>query len=229
VAARSCRFACAALAAVLWLGSVTSGEEVAGQAAAATSSAPRADGWKPLFDGKTLKDWQITNFGGQGEVYVEDGEIRLERGSPLTGITYLGQTPRCNYELRLEAKRISGHDFFGTVTFPVNDSYCSFVLGGWGGALVGISCIDGHDASENPTTKYLRLESDRWYRVRIQVRPARILVWIDDQQVVELDTTGRKLSTRIEVSLCEPLGISSFETVAGLRGIQWRELPGEEK
>src|SRR5215208_958861 len=46
---------------------------------------------RALFDGRTLDDWQITNFGGEGEVYVEDGQLILSSGSPLTGVTYKGK------------------------------------------------------------------------------------------------------------------------------------------
>ncbi|MGM0486275.1 MAG: 3-keto-disaccharide hydrolase [Planctomycetota bacterium] len=181
--------------------------------------------WKPLFDGKTLKDWEITDFGGEGEVVVKDGVIEMGMGSPLTGITYLGKIPTCDYEVRVEAMRIEGIDFFSTVTFPVNDSFCSLVVGGWAGPVVGISCVDSFDASENETTTYHKLESKKWYRVRIRVRKNRIQAWIDDKEVVDLETAGRKLSTRAEVSLNEPFGLACYQTRAGIRKIELRKLP----
>ena len=184
--------------------------------------------WKQLFDGRTLKDWQITKFGGQGDVFVDNGVIQLERGSSLTGITYLQTLPRHNYEVRVEAMRMDGNDFFSTVTFPAGEACCSLVVGGWGGALVGISSVDSMDASENETTTYHKFESKRWYQIRIRVRKHRIEAWIDDKQVVNLDTVKRKLSTRIEVSLNEPFGLSTWETAAGIRKIELRELSPEE-
>jgi hypothetical protein len=74
--------------------------------------------WKPLFDGKTLEGWKVTDFGGQGAVEVEDGSIVLGMGSPLTGITYQREFPKCDYEIKLQARRLEGVDFFSTVTFP---------------------------------------------------------------------------------------------------------------
>ena len=56
-----------------------------------------------LFDGKTLGHWKITDFGGQGNVYVKDGSIFLERGQDMTGITWAGPLIRTNYEITLEA------------------------------------------------------------------------------------------------------------------------------
>ena len=40
-----------------------------------------------LFDGKTLRGWKPSPFGGHGDVEVEDGKIVLGFGEPLTGIT----------------------------------------------------------------------------------------------------------------------------------------------
>ena len=181
--------------------------------------------WKPLFDGKTLEGWKVTNFGGEGEVTVKDGQIVMEFGSSMTGITYSGEFPKTNFEISLEAMRVDGNDFFCGLTFPVADSHCSFILGGWGGAIVGLSSIDGHDASENETTQYKRFESDQWYKVRVRVTPERIEAWIDDKAVVDQDIAGRKITTRREVDLSKPLGISAYETRAVLRKLQYRELP----
>lgn len=197
-------------------------------AAETTCSSETLDGdasrWQALFDGKTLKNWKITRFGGEGQVIVEDGVIEMGMGSPLTGITYIEQMPTCDYEVRVEAMRIDGIDFFSTVTFPVKDSSCSLVVGGWAGAVVGISSIDRYDASENETTTYQRFESKKWYMIRIRVRDDRIQAWIDDKQVVDLDTSGHTLSTRAEVSLSQPLGIACYQTRAGIRRIEMRKL-----
>jgi 3-keto-disaccharide hydrolase len=184
--------------------------------------------WKPLFDGKTLEGWKITNFGGEGDVEASDGKILMDFGSSLTGITYDGEFPKTNYEIRLEAKRVDGNDFFCGMTFPVADSHCSFILGGWGGAVVGLSSIDGNDASQNETTQYKRFETDQWYKIRLRVKPKRIEAWIDGKVWVDQDIVDRKISTRGEVDLSKPFGICAWETRAELRKIQIRELgPGE--
>ena len=190
----------------------------------ANQPAEKGPQWQRMFDGKTLKDWKITNFGGEGEVFVRDGVIIMEMGSSLTGINYLGKMPTSNYEVRVEAKRIDGIDFFSTVTFPVNDDFCSLVVGGWAGPVVGISCINGSDASENETTSYHKFEEDQWYTILIRVRRDRISAWIDKKQVVDLSTKGRKFSTRAEVSLSEPFGLTCFETISAIRRVDMRPL-----
>src|SRR5438094_358758 len=109
--------------------------------------------WKSLFNGKDLEGWKSTKFGGEGEVIVEKGAIILDRGSEMTGVTYTGKVPKNNYELVVEAQRLDGFDFFAGATFPVGDEFASFIPGGWGGGVTGISSINGRDASENETTQ----------------------------------------------------------------------------
>src|SRR5438045_3477627 len=66
---------------------------------------------KPLFDGKTLKGWEITDFAGHGEVKVADQKLILEMGV-MTGVTYTNPVPKMNYEIELDAMRVDGDDFF---------------------------------------------------------------------------------------------------------------------
>ena len=180
--------------------------------------------WRALFDGKTLSGWKKTNFGGENEVYVENENIVLEAGYPLTGITFKDDFPKTNYAISLEAQKVDGIDFFCGLTFPVADSHCSFIVGGWAGGVVGISSIDGKDASENETTTYMKFESKKWYKIRVRVTEDHLAAWIDDKQIVDQSLVGRKVSTRAEVDLSTPLGISTFETKAFLRRLQYRPL-----
>ncbi len=183
--------------------------------------------WKSLFDGRSLKGWKATQFGGEGQIDVVDGRIVMHSGNPMTGITWVGDVPKIDYELTLEAMRVDGSDFFCGLTFPVGDSPCSFIVGGWGGGVVGLSSIDGSDASENETTKYQEFESGRWYAVRLKVTKQKIEAWLDKKQMVNLDTKDRKISVRLEVELSRPLGIACYNTTAALRDIKLRKLPAD--
>src|SRR5437899_865547 len=98
--------------------------------------------WLPLFDGKSLQGWRETPFTGRGPVRLEKGTIVLGAGMPMTGVTWTESFPRSNYEFRFEGMRLQGNDFFASVTFPVGDSFCTFVTGGWGGDIVGLSSLD---------------------------------------------------------------------------------------
>lgn len=184
-----------------------------------------AEDWRVLFDGKTLNSWKSTNFGGEGEVYVKDGQLILERGVTLTGVTWAGgDLPHMNYEISLEAVKLEGNDFFCGLTFPVKESNCSLIAGGWGGGVVGLSSLDGFDASENETTRTMAFEHGRWYRIRVRVTANKIEAWIDEDKVVDVETARRHISIRPEVELSRPLGIAAWITKAALRNIKIRQL-----
>jgi hypothetical protein len=182
------------------------------------------DGWKYLFDGESLEGWQITNFGTEGPVNISGNNIILGMGDGCTGITWTGNFPKMDYEVSLEAKKISGNDFFCGMTFPVSNTYCSFIVGGWGGPVVGLSTIDGHDASENETRTLKKFEHDKWYKIRLKVSGQKIEAWIDDEKIVDFNTEGHEIDIRPEVSLSKPFGICSWITTAALKKIQLREL-----
>ncbi len=180
--------------------------------------------WRRLFDGKSLKGWKLTNFGGEGPVEVKNGRIEMDFGSSMTGITYDGKLPKTDYEVSLEAMKVDGTDFFCALTFPVGDSHCSLVGGGWAGAVVGLSSIDGRDASENDTTRYMTFKPKKWYTIRVRVTPVSIQAWIDGKRVVNQNIEGKTVSTRNEVVLSKPLGVSAWETRSALREIKIRPL-----
>jgi hypothetical protein len=197
-------------------------------APAAPAPAPAAEPARLLFDGRALAPWRATGFGGDGEVRVANGELQLAEGDPMTGVTWAGAPlPTVDYEIALEAQRRSGGDFFCGLTFPVGDAALSLIVGGWGGTVVGLSSLDGEDASENETTRSMTFETGRWYRVRVRVTSGRVTAWIDDERVVDARTTGRTLSVRAEVEGSRPLGIATWNTGAALRTITLRRLvPG---
>jgi hypothetical protein len=184
---------------------------------------------RTLFDGKTLKNWKVTDFAGHGEVKVEDGKLILLYGETLTGVTWAGAAlPRENYEIHLQAMRVDGNDFFCGLTFPVGKDPCSFILGGWGGGVIGLSSLDGYDASENETTQYQEFKSGRWHDVRLRVTPAAIRVWLDKKKIIDVDRAKRKISIRPEVELSKPLGIASWQTTAAIRDLTLRPLSPQE-
>ena len=182
-------------------------------------------GWQPLFDGKTLTNWQSTKFGGEGTVKVENGQIVLPAGRTLTGITWSGpELPATNYEIALQAMRVEGRDFFAGITFPVADSFCSLILGGWGGTVIGLSSINSEDASQNATSQSMEFEMGRWYDVRIRVTPAKIQVWLDDRQIIDQDLKGNRITIRMEMDPSTPLGIATWKTTGALRNVRLRRV-----
>lgn len=182
-------------------------------------AAQESGGPVSLFDGKALGNWKPINFGGEGAVSVVDGAIRLERGNDLTGVVWTGKVPGPSFRIQMEAMRLDGTDFFCAVTVPVARSFCTFVVGGWGGTVVGFSSLDGLDASENETSHGMPLEDKRWYRIAVDVTPDRLQGRIDDAVVADVKTAGRDIDVRIEMLPCRPLGVASWRTTSDIRNI----------
>lgn len=178
---------------------------------------------------KRLKgSWVASQFGGDGPVEIKDNLVKIEYGDPLTGIRWEGDVVRENYELELEARRTDGFDFFCGLTFPVGKDHVSFILGGWGGGVVGISSIDGYDASENDTTQFRNFDNDKWYKVRVRVEPGEIRCWIDDKVAAEQEREGHEFDIRYEMDPCVPLGVAAFQCEAEYRNIRLRQLTEQE-
>ncbi len=189
-------------------------------------SAPfEGEGWHAMFDGQTLAGWRETPFAGRGEVQCRSGVILLNMGDPFTGINWTNELPRVNYEIALDAMRVMGSDFFCGLTVPVGDDACSLIVGGWGGSLLGISSIDGMDASENETTKFANFETGRWYRIRLRVTEGRLQAWVDQDKLIDVDIKGRKISTRPgDIELSKPIGLAAWQTSSAVRQIKWRSV-----
>ena len=225
--ARLSRNALAALGvSLLGIGLLAAPRPGSGQAPAPPQTVKPANAeWQPLFDGKTLTGWQPSKFTAEGAVKVEDGRIVLDTGRAMTGITWAGGAlPATNYEIALQAMRVEGSDFFAGVTFPVDDSFCSLILGGWGGSVIGLSSINGQDASENDTSQSMEFQNGRWYNVRIRVTPAKIEAWLDNRQIISQDLKGARIDIRIEMEFSKPLGVASWRTKSALRDLRLRRL-----
>jgi hypothetical protein len=198
---------------------------IAASAGMAGQTVPATE-WVSLFDGRTLAGWKTPPYTGRGQVGIKDGMLVLGKGR-TTGIALVREFPVTGYELRFEAARLEGNDFFAGVTFPVGDTFCFWVNGGWGGSVVGLSNLEGNDASENDTSTLREFVPGRWYRFRLLVSARRIQSWIDDDLVIDVDYTKRKVELQFdETDLGKPLGISSYGgTVAGIRKIEYRRVP----
>jgi hypothetical protein len=186
--------------------------------------------WRTLFDGKSLDAWKVVDvfdFKRHGKVLVRDGAMAFEAGDPATGARFTGRFPTTDYELRLQARRVAGDDFFCGLTFPVGGKALTLVLGGWNGTIVGLSSIDGEPAVENETCTFTDFELGRWYDVRLRVRRPQIEVWIDEAKIIDLPTADRKFSLYGDMELMEPLGVCTWRTTGEARGLRVRRLPQE--
>ena len=208
--------------------------------------------WTPLFDGKTLNGWSVPGFEADRKVEIRDSCIIIGRDDLASGIKYDKPFPLSNYEIMYQAKRVGGRNFFAALTFPVKESYCSFINGGWNGSVFGLSSINDNDASENETTAFYEFKDSQWYQFRVCVSDDRIIIWFyavdEERKIIEADDPrtvsamqkeitnpkidlvleGKTISNRSEVLFFQPLGISSWYSEGHLRHIKYRELTPEE-
>lgn len=183
-------------------------------------SAVKEVAWLPLDD-----SWQHV-MGGEF-TRPESGSLRLNWGEALSALQWTGNPPAPPFEIELSARRLDGSDFFCGLTFPARASgeSLTWVVGGWGGGTVGLSSIDDRDAADNETTTHRTFEKDRWYALRLRRDGERVEAWIDGEPVIDLDTTGRKLSLRPgPIAICLPFGLATWQSSGEFKGLRWRPL-----
>ncbi len=189
--------------------------------------------WEALSNGKDLDGWEVTKYiyaeGSEVTKVKEGGVIEIQPGEPLGGIRWVGEAlPKVDYEIELEARRVEGDDFFCCLTFPYKETHASFVVGGWGGSLTGISNVGGYDASENSTMSIGNFINGTWYKIRLRATGDQIETWIDGEPSVNLVTTDKRIEMRFgEIEESVPMGVSVFMTTAEVRNIRLKRLePG---
>jgi hypothetical protein len=179
---------------------------------------------KVLFNGISMDNWEVLDYEGHGEVTVADSCIIIGKGELISGIRWTDDFPISNYEVTLKAKRVNGNDFFCGMTFPVRDSYLTLILGGWRGALSGLSCIDGYDAANNQTGIVYGFGTGWWYDVRLRVTDEKVEAWVSDEKLVDFTIGKSRLSLRSEVESSVPFGITTYKTTGAIRDIRLKYI-----
>ena len=183
-----------------------------------------------LFDGKSLGQWKIVKedyFEGAAAVTVADGNIIMAQGLPFTGIRWTGDCPTENYEISYRAKRLVGVDIFGALTAPVGDSHVTFVIGGWGDSVVGLSNVNKLNASENPYTVTRGFDDETWYDIRFRVTREKVLAWINGKQVLKVERKIHTFDLYKAVETLRPLGFFTWRSEGALCDIKLLKLRGK--
>ena len=220
------------VAAVLTV-ATAAGQDSDGPKESRSGENPPAEG-RALVPQSGLGKWREADYGGLGVVDVEDGVLSLGAGDPLTAVVWTGPVgtdakdalPAMNYRLSWEARRVMGGDFFSTCTFPVGEECCSLVLGGWGGAVTGLSTLNEFDAVRNDTCDSRKFEDDRWYKFTITVRPDEIAATCDGEPLFPaIDPREYRVGVRVEMEPAKPLSFSSYVSSGEIRNVRMTPLP----
>ncbi|MCX6856611.1 MAG: hypothetical protein NTV80_17100, partial [Verrucomicrobia bacterium] len=98
-----------------------------------------------LMEGDLAGAWQQAGIPEEGKIALKEGELEIGIGAPMTGAKFTAWDqagmPGTGYMIRYETMRVEGRDIFGMCTFPVSshDAHATFVIGGWGGTVTGLS------------------------------------------------------------------------------------------
>ncbi len=187
-------------------------------ACAAPAEAPGA-AWVDALAG----GWSPVPYGSGGSLEATPDGLALGPGYPLSGVAFEA-VPQVPYELVAVARRDQGDDFFAGLTFPVEGGHLTLVLGGWGGATCGLSCLDGLDAASNETTRHLWHPPGQWVEVRLRVERDHLHIDLDGERAWNLSLEGRACALRTEVLASAPFSWSTFATGATLSRLAWRPL-----
>jgi len=174
-------------------------------------------------------NWKPCHFGGDGPIEMKSEVLSLGFGDPFTGVRWEGDFPKQDYEITMESRRVGGFDFFCGLTLPAGKERFSLILGGWGGSLIGLSSIDGLDASNNETMMIRDFKKDQWYKIRVQVTAKKIVVWLDEEEIISIEREGRVFDVRSEMEESTPVGIAAYQCESEVRKVSVRSLPSDKK
>jgi alpha-L-arabinofuranosidase len=139
---------------------------------------------KPLYESdfsKGAADWQPEggrrSDAGQTAWRSEDGVYRQNRNG--YAMSYLGEEDWSDYTLSLKARKLSGNEGFLIVFGRRGGDRLWWNLGGWGNSQHGI------ELNQTPVGRPVRgrIESDRWYDIKIELTGNRIRCFLDGELV----------------------------------------------
>ena len=180
---------------------------------------------KETEPGKVRSEWS--------EEAKKAGVLLLGPGETLSVVKYEGKRPLLvnDYEVSWEGMRMEGSDFFAALTFPIGsaEQCATFVTGGWGGWVTGVSSLDDLFANENETTGSTEFKQGRWYAFTLQVNKDCLRALIDGEEIFKVSLAGKKISMHpSEIRKSMPLGFATFSTKGAIRNVRIRPLkPGE--
>jgi alpha-L-arabinofuranosidase len=132
-----------------------------------------ADGWQPEGGRRSRRAaWQ-----------VDDGAYQQDREG--YALSYFGDDSWSNYTLSLKARKLSGNEGFLIVFGRKGGERYWWNLGGWGNSQHAI------ERNQTPVGRPLRgrIESDRWYDIKIELAANRIRCFLDGELIHDVEST----------------------------------------
>lgn len=166
--------------------------------------------WNRSFEQNKLGQWTVA-----------DDRIAQESMGTNVRLTF-GDVNWQDYEYTLEAKKTAGQEGF-LILFRVKSEedfyWCN--LGGWSNARHGIERGNkgrGRWGTVGPVVPG-KIESDKWYKIRVRCEGPKFGVWLDDDKVIDF-TDGQ------DAHLAGSVGIGTWATQAVFRNLKVKTLDG---
>jgi alpha-L-arabinofuranosidase len=156
-----------------------------------------------------------------GRWSVEDGQV-IQAGMGTNQRVMFGNPSWTDYEFTLEAQKTGGSEGFLILfreTRP--EAHYWYNIGGWGNMRHQLEKARpgrGRNAV-GPATRD-RIETGKWYRIRVRCEGNHTQIWLDDDQVLDYtDTRNPNLAGRV--------GIGTWATQAKYRNLKVTALDGK--
>ena len=132
---------------------------------------------------KDLKGWRLHG----GEWNTQDGALRQTAGGDDIR-AFIGDKAWSDYTLSLKARKIGGDEGFLISFLSKNEGAKSWWnIGGWGNSRHGLE-IEGCQDEGVPG----RVETGRWYDIRVEVQGARVRCYLDGKLVHDVQFAGSR-------------------------------------
>jgi len=182
--------------------------------------------------GELIWNRSFEEFEGSG-LWSVSGD-RLVQKSPAENVRLLfGNLEWSDYEFSLEARKLEGREGFLIIFRAKNkDEFYWYNLGGWGNKRHALEKgVKGRRWGVVSPSLPGRIETGKWYRIRVRCEGARFRVWLDDHLL--LDFTDRRaphLKGRVGVGTWLTKAEYRNLTVTDLKdAVLFRGLPDLEK
>jgi alpha-L-arabinofuranosidase len=132
------------------------------------------------FDPKAgSKGWSKSK---EGSWSVNDGALRQTDENVQNAVTsFIAGSPWKDYTLELKARKLSGQEGFIIRFRDQRDRAIHLNLGGWGNKEHGLE-----QNGQNPIVrKPGKIETGRWYAIKIQLDGERVKVWVDNEPLFD--------------------------------------------
>lgn len=153
-----------------------------------------------------------------GGAWVREGEDLVQSSLATNVTTFFGDPAWTDYEYTVEARRDGGGEGFLIPFRRTNPgNYYWLNLGGWQNVNHGIERAAGGGRTILETTPG-RIESGRWYTIRIRAEGPRIQAWLDGEPIIDLtDNAGPRAGA---------VGLGSWNTAVRYRNVRVTDLAG---